>query len=113
MKSDTTIRILALSALHTRRHARPRLAGLEVLVLLLVSAQEGQCVAEVANRAGLGMAEASKAIRRLELHGLLSSRVVPTERRRKEIRLTAAGGAYIERLVAATRARRFDSALST
>lgn len=72
-------------------------------ITMILKDCEWLSVSEIAIQANAKLSTMTKAIRRMESAGLVSSRSGERDRRVTEVRMTEAGKAQIERAVAATR----------
>lgn len=77
----------------------------QALCLLLIAKYDGISLKDLANKAGVGMASASRYVRVFSIEmGLVTAEEDPNERRKKVISLTAKGKATVKKILEARHA---------
>lgn len=95
----------ALGILSNLREIDPNMPVSEALALLLIAKYEGISLKDLASKADVGMASASRYVRTNSIErGLVTSKEDPDERRKKVISLTAKGKAVVKKILEARHA---------
>lgn len=95
----------ALGVLSTLREIDPDMPVSEALSLLLIAKYDGISLKDLASKADVGMASASRYVRTFSLErNLVTATEDPDERRKKVISLTAKGKSTIKRILEAKHA---------
>ena len=100
MQDDAALLILTRTVVGVSARAAGRLGGVSVTqlrALTLVQELAGAPLARLAGELGITVSTASRLVERLVGAGLVDRRVVPTNRRAVELRLTPAGTALLAR----------------
>lgn len=95
----------ALGILSNLREIDPNMPVSEALSLLLIAKYDGISLKDLASKADVGMASASRYVRTFSLErNLVTATEDPDERRKKVISLTAKGKSTIKRILEAKHA---------
>ena len=95
----------ALGVLSTLREIDADMPVSEALSLLLIAKYDGLSLKDLASKADVGMASASRYVRTFSLEmGLVTAKEDPDERRKKVISLTAKGKAVVKKILEARHA---------
>lgn len=96
---------IALGILSNLREIDPDMPVSEALSLLLIAKYEGISLKDLASKADVGMASASRYVRTFSLElGLVTAKEDPGERRKKVISLTAKGKVTVKKILEAKHA---------
>lgn len=96
---------VGLGILSNLREIDPNMPVSEALSLLLIAKYDGISLKDLASKADVGMASASRYVRTFSLErGLVTSKEDPDERRKKVISLTAKGKVVLKKILEAKHA---------